>query len=376
MREDEQQRASGREIQQVYQREEDALRSCPVCGTIAPKQYGNVYVPGRCACERAQGQHAYQEAVRRHALPQATPVNSGREELTNIRDAVHLQHLPERIFQRLGGVEREEEAVRTCTRCGVITPTRYANGYVPGKCACLLAEVEQQRAQRERLEAWKAQQAARRKRCEKCYTWLGEWSEPSLAGKTFESFEIDLQPTGFLAAYTFAEQVKASENDPTLAPVGNLVLWSSSSWGTGKTHLAAAICNSLLVANIPCLFTTGQNLFNAFGARFDEHHGVNDLIVQAGDIHVLVIDDLDKTYMTQSGYKSTVFFNILNRRYLKHLPTIVTTNSEVQVMEHDIMGLSDYLGPASCSRLKEHGLQILCMEGVDYRHLLSQKKEQ
>ncbi len=376
MQEDEQQRASDRAMPQVYQCREDALRSCPMCGTIAPKRYGNVYVPGRCACEHAQGQRAYQEAVRRHALTQGMPMNSGRGEMTNIRDAVHLQRLPERIFQRLGGVEREEEATRTCTRCGIIKPTRYANGYVPGKCACLLAEVEQQRAQRERLEAWKAQQAARRKQCEKCYTWLGEWSEPSLAGKTFESFEIDLQPTGFLAAYTFAEQVKASENDPTLSPVGNLVLWSSSSWGTGKTHLAAAICNSLLVANIPCLFTTGQNLFNAFGARFDEHHGVNDLIVQAGDTHVLVIDDLDKTYMTQSGYKSTVFFNILNRRYLKHLPTIVTTNSEVQVMEHDIMGLSDYLGPASCSRLKEHGLQILCMEGVDYRHLLSQKKEQ
>jgi len=45
------------------------------------------------------------------------------------------------------------------------------------------------------------------------------------------------------------------------------------------------------------------------------------------------------------------------------------------VMEHDIVGLSDYLGPASCSRLKEHGLQVLCMEGVDYRHVLSQRKE-
>ena len=350
--------------------------SCPVCGTIAPKQYGNVYVAGRCACERERGQRAYLDAVRRHSLTQAAPATSGRGALTNVRDEVQLQRLPERIFLRLGGVEREEDATRTCARCGVIKPTRYANGYIPGKCACLLAEQEQQRVQRERLEAWKAQQAARRKQCEKCYTWLGEWSEPSLAGKTFESFEIDLQPNGFLAAYTFAEQVKARDADPTLPPVGNLVLWSNTSWGTGKTHLAASICNSLRAASIPCLFTTGQNLFNAFGARFDEHQGVNDLIALAGETQLLVIDDLDKTYITQSGYKSTVFFNILNRRYLKHLPTVVTTNAVVQVMEQDIVGLSEYLGPASCSRLKEHGLQVVCMEGMDYRHLLSQKKEQ
>ena len=218
MREDDKQKDTGRAVPRVYQHREDAIRSCPVCGPISPKQYGNVYVSGRCACERAQAQRTHQDALKRHGLTQGTPVQPGRQEMTNVREEVRLQRLPERIFLRLGGVEREEEATRTCTQCGPIKPIRYANGYVPGKCACLLAEVEQQRAQRERLEAWKAQQDARRKQCEKCYTWLGEWSEPSLAGKTFESFEIDLQPTGFLSAYTFAEQVKARDTDPTLPP--------------------------------------------------------------------------------------------------------------------------------------------------------------
>jgi len=77
--------------------------------------------------------------------------------------------------------------------------------------------------------------------------------------------------------------------------------------------------------------------------------------------------------MGASGYKKTIFFNILNRRYLKKLPTLITTNEVVSVIPTGISGISEYIGSAACSRMKEHGLKTACMNGRDYRHYLGQQ---
>jgi len=293
--------------------------------------------------------------------------------MTRASDVVSMRRLPDHVFACLGGVAIREEALRVCDVCGVIEPKPYVNGYVPVKCACQRAEEERDRAQKQRMEVWKVQQLALARECEKCYTWLGpEWSEPGLEDKTFANFNMDLQSDGFLEAYAFAERIVARSSDDTQPLAGNLVLWGSN--GTGKTHLAAAICNMLSEQKITSLFTTGQNLFNAFGARFDQDRGAEDLISLAGDAKgLLVIDDICKTYMGASGYKKTIFFNILNRRYLKKLPTLITTNEVVSVIPTGISGISEYIGSAACSRMKEHGLKTACMNGRDYRHYLGQQ---
>lgn len=278
-----------------------------------------------------------------------TPVSNGS-----------LFHMPDTAFHRLGGKPTAEEAQRSCAICGDIPPRHVANGWLPGKCACEkeLAERERERKEREEQRRRMAEQLLRD--CAKCYTWLGaDWSDDKLSDMTFETFEYEIQPEGLIAAMDMAEMRS-----------GNLILWSDQSWGTGKTHLAAAICNRLIEQNIPCRFTTGQNLFNAFGARMEDHQGYNDLLAAAGTTPLLVIDDLDKVHLAQSSFKQSIFFEVLNKRYLRKLPTVITTNVHVEVTYNDIVGISDYIGRAAASRLcdmSNGGLQVVEMNGEDYR---------
>lgn len=277
--------------------------------------------------------------------------------------------IPEAVFIRLGGKETQEEALWICDTCGTIEPTSCLNGFIPGKCPCQEAKQEEERMQQERLKIWKERQQVLALHCQKCYTWLGpQWSEPALSDRTFATFDHTLQSKAFFAAFEFSERLLAGTYP------GNIIFYSTT-YGTGKTHLAAAICNSLITRMIPCLFATGQNIFNAFGTRFDAHQGADDLIALASNTPLLVIDDLSNTH--SSVYKQGIFFNILNQRNLKKLPTLITTNAEVIITPFEILGLTEYIGGAACSRLKEHGLQIIEMKGeIDYRHKLGQQSWQ
>jgi DNA replication protein DnaC len=266
--------------------------------------------------------------------------------------------MPDSLFERLGGKPTAEESTWTCEVCGPVEPTQYANGYIPGKCACQLEQRRKEEERKQRMEAYQARQAMIKTRIARCYNWLGNgWSDEGLEQKTFENFNDDVQTEGLMAATTFATQKK-----------GNLILWSDKSFGTGKTHLAAAIIYYLLNEGFTCRFTTAQNLFNAFGARMDDHHGYSDLLKEASDCDLLAIDDLDKVNLT--AFKQSIFFEVLDKRYKRGKPTVITTNAYVQVTNDDIIGISDYIGQAAASRLAAEdngGLIVQEMNGEDYR---------
>ena len=76
---------------------------------------------------------------------------------------------------------------------------------------------------------------------------------------------------------------------------------------------------------------------------------------------LLVIDELDKLYVKQKddmSYQKATLTEILDRRYKRRLPTIITTN------EQEDLGL--WLSGATISRLQER-ISALPMNGVDYR---------
>ena len=261
---------------------------------------------------------------------------------------VHTVVLPPVVFERLGGKETFEAAIWDCPTCGVILPFAYANGFLPRRCACQRKAQELQ-ARLEVYQALQAQSQEKAKRqCQRCYTWLGdEWSEAGLEDRTFANFDRTLQPKAYDTALDF-----------TQARSGNILFVGSL--GTGKTHLAAAICNDLCAQLVVCRFTTGQGFFDAVGhcmsMKQDHHH----LIAEAANAPILVIDDLDKTYLpasTDGRFQTRMFFDILDKRYKKKLPTIITTN------EDDI---TPYVGKAAFSRLQV-GLVMRLMDGDDYR---------
>src|SRR5205823_4463965 len=154
----------------------------------------------------------------------------------------------------------------------------YTNGYVRRPCTCEIAEYEQEQAQRIRLEQWQAQQEARRKSCARRFHWLPADICGRLAGRTFANFNAAAQPDAFNLALSYVE----SQQKCNLLFVGNC--------GTGKTHLAAAICNELAVRLVPTRFMTGQGLFDSIQYCMDADEGYQHFLEEAGRAPVLVID--------------------------------------------------------------------------------------
>lgn len=248
-----------------------------------------------------------------------------------------------------------------CQRCGLIEPRSVSNGYIRRECAC-------ERALREEIghEQFKAvtQATVAVQKTARTYTWLGAPGEDSLASMSFENYNPAAQPDREAfekhkdEAKSYAECIiKARAYKETFSR--NLAFLGT--FGTGKTHLAAAILNTLRSQCIPCLFCTVQGFFDALYAR--DFEAKPQLIEQASATPLLVLDELDKLYVrqeTDGAYQKRTLFGILDSRYKRKLPTVLTANEQ-----HD---LSTWLDGATISRLLEH-ITIVPMNGMDYRSI-------
>lgn len=314
-----------------------------------------------------QWKDKFEEARKRHEANKNKQVVKKVDGLSRLSHHIPAApHIPDDVFLRRGGKRTREEATWTCEICKTtVLPKQYVNGFMPGKCPCQIEQERMEEQQRQRMTLWRIQEARIAAAIAQCYNWLGEgWEDEGMAEMTFDNFDESLQPDAFFAASKFASD-----------PYGNFIMWSDTSWGTGKSHLAAAICNHRLKEGDICNFTTAQNLFNAFGMRMDDREGYSDLVIKAGSCDLLVIDDLDK--MRQSDYKLSVLFEVINKRYLRRKPTIITTNARVEVLPGDIAGISDYIGRAAASRLTSEmngGLIVQEMNGEDYRRRKGERR--
>lgn len=210
---------------------------------------------------------------------------------------------------------------------------------------------------------WDKQQAEQRRRfsCQRCYTWLGE-DLTILREKTFKSYQREIFPEAYDQLRAFC----GNKEDPyTLKPAyQNFIIHGG--YGTGKTHLLCATLNMFCRRLIPARFMTGQGLFDAIGRSIGEHHSYQSYLDEASTIPILGIDDIDKIHIpartrdSESNFQVSTFFAILNRRSVKRLPTLITTNA---------MDITPYVGGAAFSRMKECG-NFIKMDGEDYRESL------
>jgi DNA replication protein DnaC len=124
--------------------------------------------------------------------------------------------------------------------------------------------------------------------------------------------------------------------------------------GAGKSHLAAAIANtmaangrSVTYASVPDLLRFIRRGFG--GGAADERL---DTLMQ---IDVLILDDLGAEYLT--AWASEQLFVLLNARYLADRATVLTSNDRPEA-----------LPPRLHSRIAEQA-QIIWMPISDYRQL-------
>src|ERR1700694_3863115 len=210
------------------------------------------------------------------------------------------------------------EKTWSCPQCGVVPPIAFADGwYARRPCAGERAPREPKQTRQLEAELVQARRAL-------TYTWLGRaWAEPGLADKTFASFLRERQPAAWEMAQAFAS-----------SPQGTLAFYGS--FGTGKTHLLAAIANAVTTAGRICRFASVVSLFDAIGERIAQREDYHDLLHRATRAPLLLLDDLDK--LKPSEFREETLYKILNGRHTAGLPLAPSANSAPDALTRWIRG--------------------------------------
>jgi DNA replication protein DnaC len=248
-----------------------------------------------------------------------------------------LLRAPAQMLPRLS--RDAAEKTWTCQACGIVPPIAFADGwYARRLCRCERVAFDAQH-----LRQLQEEQA--HVRIALTYTWLGSaWSEPGLAAKTFASFQRERQPEAFELALAFAAQ-----------PEGTLALYGS--YGTGKTHLLAAIANAIMSAGHTCRFASVVSLFDALQERIQLGQDYHELLRRAIGAPLLVLDDLDK--LKPSEFRVETLYKLLNGRNTAGLPLALSANSPPDELVR-------WIGAAGRSRLMDRLIPVP-MNGPDYR---------
>jgi DNA replication protein DnaC len=257
----------------------------------------------------------------------------------NVRQDLHPKSMEARFMQ----LPRTPQAIQ-CEACGNNLIMRRIEAYgevrfAPSRCACQEDKAQKAMFEKQRQEILEAQNRH-------TYTWLGGiWTDASLTQKTFANFDASKQPQAYQMAMVFVSYLK-----------GTLVL--DGSFGTGKTHLLAAICNAVLRSEkpSPSLFATSANLFAAIQKRIADKEDYYGLLHKAMTTPLLCLDDIDKTKWTE--WREEIYFSIVDERTKRGLPMAISTNK--------LEDLHIYTGGAVASRLKIGQIPVV-MIGEDYR---------
>ena len=114
-------------------------------------------------------------------------------------------------------------------------------------------------------------------------------------------------------------------------PRGWLVL--KGGYGSGKTHLAAAIASARLARGEPVLFVVVPDLLDHLRATFAPTSRVtyDDRFESVKTAPLLILDDLGAQVTTQWAQEK--LFQLFNYRYNAQLPTVVTMNRELEEID-------------------------------------------
>lgn len=175
---------------------------------------------------------------------------------------------------------------------------------------------------------------------------------PEMAAHTFETFTRKRAPHEYDALLAFATE-----------PHGWIAL--TGTFGTGKTHLLAAVAHELLAHGRAPLYVVAPDFLGYLRKGMSGGPGAHDVeqrIEQVIAADVLLLDDLGAEHET--GWTQEQFYRVMDGRYRAHAPTVITTNLWF-----------DDLPDRIASRIADTRLvQQFTLTCGDYRRLLSVKE--
>jgi len=180
--------------------------------------------------------------------------------------------------------------------------------------------------------------------------------------RTFKNFKVDSQN-----AKAFEAVKRYSDNFRKHADQG-FGFMLSGSYGTGKTHLVAALATDLINKGIPVIFGTMISLLGKIRQTYGEGWRREDeleILETYSTVDLLIIDDLGKEKVSEWSLEK--LFSIVNTRYENNLPIVITSNYDIETLidKLTINGNSD-IADSLVSRLHEmcRGIRL---NSTDYR---------
>jgi len=205
----------------------------------------------------------------------------------------------------------------------------------PERCTCpetiaYWEQYDREKAER-KVEERRKVQAATQARINRLFKDSG--MRGRFQNRTFDRWEITEQNRRVFAtckkyADSFDIMLPTKGRDGRLQPPEKERngLFIVGGYGTGKTHLAAAIANQLMKGGMPVICMTMIDLLARIRETYDKGGSGTEAQVMRlyPDVSLLIIDDLGSEQPTEWG--STTIFSIINARYEAYMPTIVTSN--------------------------------------------------
>lgn len=203
--------------------------------------------------------------------------------------------------------------------------------------------------------------------------WRIQCGIPSLfQNKTFETFEQKLQPQPFKQSKEYADRFPLEKSSRGYQ---SLILYSPHPcYGLGKTHLLSSIGHRILdrwqgeTTSCPIMFTTETDILLRIRATYNINHieGIwhekeQDIYEKLETVNLLLFDDVGKEQPSDVKFTQRVYFNVIDGRYHRNLPIVLTSNLDLNQM-------SDYIGMAATDRLVEMAKNnIVELKGDSYR---------
>jgi DNA replication protein DnaC len=152
---------------------------------------------------------------------------------------------------------------------------------------------------------------------------------------SFSNFYLEDRPDIVIEAFNCARQYVSKFSEIRKGRLNSIALLGHP--GSGKTHLLVAIANHLLAQGVGVIYFPWVEGMNDLKADFDQ---IEKKVEQLKKTEVLFIDDLFKGRRQVTDWQLEQLFEIINYRYLNHLPILISSEKGID----DICDIDEGVG--------------------------------
>lgn len=131
--------------------------------------------------------------------------------------------------------------------------------------------------------------------------------------------------------------------------------------GSGKTHLSIALALNFIQHNIRIVYMPYRDIIVKLKQNMLDEEYYERIISKYKLAEVLLIDDLFKGKTSQADFN--IMFEIINYRYLNHLPMVISTENTIE----ELLFLDEAIGSRVYEMCKNYTVQIERGSEKNYR---------